>query len=401
MNKIQVPHDYRLLSLPDLISSRRDFLVAALSGLLLGLLFFWIGPILTLAILTVLVFVFVIFKAPEFVILIMLVFASGLLPQNWNRSFDLFVGHFQLTDLILVALLCLTIFRAITERDFKLRKTPLNLPIALFSGVVFLGIGTAVVKHGVKFSYATYEARILLYYTLFFAVINLIRTRQQIYRLIYGIFAIGIFIALTLILQVMLGFSFPSVFETYFKSDLLARAYHPGLIAVYMTIMALICLLVFPRPLSQVVMIWIALFVLGLGNSVSLGRNIVISTLFSLFLLLFLLNESQRKHWLQNILALALFAIAVFSLLKMITPTAAILDYPEALVERFTHFFETDALSPDETVLWRVEEIGFAWEKIEASPILGIGFRTYYRPPFSETDTLQSFIHNGYLWLWL
>ncbi|MBI5351479.1 MAG: O-antigen ligase family protein [Chloroflexi bacterium] len=401
MNKIQPIHDHKLVDFWGFLSSRADILTGALAGLMIGLLIVGVRPTFTLIVLFVLVYVVILIQTPEIAILLLLLLTSGLLPKQFNPYFNLLVGHFQVSDLILVSLLVLLVMRALVEKDFHLRKSPLNLPLILFFLAVCIGMITAVVEHGIKFSDTTYEARILLYYALFFAAANLIRTRQQAYRLVFGIFTIGILVASQIILQVVFGISFPFILPSYIKADLLARSYHPGLSAVFLTMMALICILTLQKSRMKMTMIWLALFILGIGNIASLGRNIVVSTLVSLIVLLFLLDKPQRTRWTRNFAFLIIIALGAFGLLQILSPSATVLEYPKALVERFTHFFTTDIMSPDETILWRVREIQYAWEKIVESPLFGIGFKTQYRPSFSEADTLQSFIHNAYLWIWL
>lgn len=401
MNSTHLRDPDRWAFLRGRLSAPTDLLVGVLAGLLIGALLIGLGPTRTAAIVLAVAYAFVLFKTPEFAILILLALVSGLLPPSFNPYFNLGVGHFQLTDLILVSLLGVTGLRLLAEREFRLRTTPLYLPLILFCLAVIGGILTAVIQSGVSFSNATYEARILFYYAAIFAVANLIRTREQARRLIYGIFAIGILVAALIVLQVGFGFSLPIILPSYFKTDLLARAYHPGFNAVFPTLMTLVCLLAFPRSRPQWIAIWLAVFVLGLSLTISLGRNIVASTLLALFAAFLLLSSSQKARWLENMLILAALAVGTFGLLQIVAPSASVLSYPEALAERFAHFFVTNPMSPEETALWRIRETGFAWEHITQHPLLGIGVETAYRPAFFQGDTLQSYIHNGYLWIWL
>lgn len=401
MNRLQLSRDSYTFGLRGFLSAHWDIPAAALVGLLIGFLFLALGPTLTAAILLGIVAVFVLFKLPEFAILLLLVLTSGLLPAQYNPSFNLFVGHFQLSDLILISLLAVVVLRLLAERKFKFRPTPLYLPLILFCLAIIGGMFTAVLTQGIPFSHTTYEARILLHYAVFFAVLNMIRTLQQIRRLVYGIFAIGILVGTLIVLQVLLGFSVPILMPSYFKSGELMRAYHPGYVSVMMTIMAALCLVALPQARKQTVIWWAILILLGLSLLVSLGRNVVISLLFALSILVMLLRASQRTRFLSNLLALTLVAVLVFGAIQLVAPTAAVLDYPKALFERFVHLTTTDPLSPGETTLWRVNETRYAMEHLLLNPILGIGLETEYRPPFFEGDMLQGYIHNGYLWLWL
>ncbi len=402
MSRIQFSRAPKRIDRWGFLSARwPEVLAGALAGLLVGFALLVLGPTSAALIPLAVVFVFVLFKAPEFAVLLVLLLTSGLLPAQYNPSINLFVGHFQVSDLALISLLAVAGVRLLAERRFRLRPTLLYLPLVLFCLAIVGGMVTAVVVHGIPFSHTTYEARILLYYSLFFATVNLIRTRQQAFRLVYGILSIGILIALLIIGQIILGFSIPIILPAYFKTDLLMRAYHPGFITIYMTMIILICSLAFNiRPLRKVV-IWVVVLILALANTISLGRNIVVSSLLAMTILLFLLSTTQRRVWIRNMSILFILAIGSFGILHFLTPSATVLAYPGALIQRLTHFFTVSPLSPDETMLWRVEEAGYAWEHISHNPIFGIGFSVNYRPAFSQTDTLQRFIHNGYLWVWL
>jgi O-antigen ligase len=168
-----------------------------------------------------------------------------------------------------------------------------------------------------------------------------------------------------------------------------------------MTIMAALCLVALPQARKQTVLWWAVLILMGPSLLVSLGRNVIVSLLFVLSILILLLRASQRVRFLSNLLALTFVAVAVLSVIQLVAPNTAVLDYPKTLFERFARLTTTDPLSPEETLLWRVKETRYAMEQLLLDPILGIGLETEYRPPFFEGDTLQGYIHNGYLWLWL
>lgn len=379
---------------------RMDFLMGGVAGLLTGLSLIYLGPFPTIAMVAGIAYLVILIRAPEIPILILLAYTSGLLPSQYNPYFGLFVGRFQASDLILLSLLALTITRVFAEPSFRIRKSPVNLPLLLFCLSVCIGMGTAVIHHGVNFSHTTYEARILLYYALFFVVENLVRNRTQLKRLIWGVFVIGFCTALLIVLQTI---SFISFFQTdsSSSSQLLQRAFHPGFNSILMTILAFVCLLGEKSRFSKEVWIWFALLILGSSILLSLGRNIILSISITLLVLLLIMEKHRRIRLIKSLLILVLASLCAFNLLRILAPSAEILDYPQALADRFVHLFTTDPLSSKETLLWRIQETQYAWEKIIESPFLGIGLKTEYRPEFYEGDSLTSYIHNGYLWLWL
>jgi len=171
-----------------------------------------------------------------------------------------------------------------------------------------------------------------------------------------------------------------------------------------MSSIVLVCLLAFLASRTAYhwkIIIWIILVILGSSLMVSLGRNIVVSTVLSMILLFFLLHSPYRERLIMNVFIFGLLTIILFGLISWFAPTSRLLAYPQALMDRFAHLFTTNIMSDDETLLWRIKETRFAWEQISQSPILGIGLRTPYRAEFFKGDELLSYIHNGYLWLWL
>ncbi|MCQ3936021.1 MAG: hypothetical protein DPW18_03120 [Chloroflexi bacterium] len=380
---------------------RLDLALGIAVGVLIGLSLAVLGPALTVGIMAVLVYAVILVKAPELPILAILVFSSGLLPRYLNRFINLGIGNFQISDLILLSLLGLTGFRIFAERGFHFRRTPLDLPVILYCIAVFFGMYTAVSQYGIEFSYTTYEARIMLSYSIFFAITQLLRTPQQIKRLVIGIFIIGLLVSTLLLLQVTTGFTIPFIPSLYFRADRLSRAYHPGFYAVFITMMMLVCYLANHRSSLRTLAIWAAVFVLGLSITISLGRNIVFSTLIALAVLGILLKGKERHRLALLLLAVILAASSLFGVLKVLNPNSALLAYPRALMGRLFNLVETNPLSPEETLLWRVEETNYAWQHIERHPLVGIGLFNPYRPVFFIGDTLQTYIHNGYLWVWL
>lgn len=370
---------------------RMDIFVGVTAGVLIGLCLLIVGPLPTIGILLFPIVLGIFFKTPELPLLAMLAYTSGLIPSQFNPYINLGVGRFQISDLILISLLGLLALRLWAEPSFRVLKTPVTLPLILFCISVFGGIATAVTLHGINFSYTTYEARIFLYYTAFFVVVGLVRAEAQIKRLVYGVFVIGVLSVIIITTQTLqAGFGAEPV-----------RAFHPGFTSILLAIAALFCLLAAERRRLNLALLLLAILALGVGMLTSLGRNIVISSAAGLCILWLLLRQAQRGRLLQGMAALILVAGFVFLSLRFFAPEAGILQYPVALVDRFNHLFTTDPLSSEETLLWRYNETQYAWVQISQSPWLGIGLKTQYRPSFYEGDQLQSYIHNGYLWLWL
>ena len=245
-------------------------LVAVGTGALLGTVAIE-GPMLVLAAIMGLALLVAMFVCPEVVILLLLCMVSGLLPSRFNPHLRIAsIGLFA-SDLVLVPLIGVAFVRPLVEKGRGYRKTPLDLPMLLFAATVLVGMGTAVAKHGIRLKDTTYEARILLYYIVFFAVTNLIRSKAQLVRLVKGVLLIGVLIAATIGLQAMLGRSTLLMDESALQGTQLIRFYHPGTSTVYVALIAFVCLLAVPEDRRHSLVPLVCIPVLGFGLALTLS----------------------------------------------------------------------------------------------------------------------------------
>jgi hypothetical protein len=376
--------------------------VSMISGSLLGLSIINREPLQTLGILVGLITILVTFKYPEVVILLIIGYASRLIPVQFNYSLKLAGRGFFLTDFLFFLLMAVIFLKLLADRNYRLVKTPLDMPLLILAVAVIVGAATATFIHGVKFSYTTPEARILLYYLIFFAVTNLIRSEGQLNRLIQGLFIIGILIALMMVIQAILGPSINLIDKSTLKgSGEVLRFFNPGAVMVHLTLMVFLCSLAIRVDDHRQYLRLVLISVLGTALLLTLGRHILFSTAISLGVLAILLRKRQLSRLVVNAVFITAIASGIFAAVQILGIGPNILQYFSLYVGRFTHLFTTSVLSPDETLAWRWNEILYAWPKLLKNPIFGIGFYTSYRPPFYVGDQLLGYIHNAYVWLWL
>ena len=183
-------------------------LIAALGfGLTLGFAVIAVGPTMVLVGIMGLIILLLSFTNPEIVIIIFLCLVSGIVPARFIPNIRVVGYGFYVSDFILILLFLVLIFRLLAEKNFQLVKTHLDLPLLLFFCAVVMGILIAMVSHEIPFSYTTAQARTLLYYSIFFPVTNLLRTREQLHRLILGVLLIGSLVAGLLVIQAISGWS--------------------------------------------------------------------------------------------------------------------------------------------------------------------------------------------------
>lgn len=370
-------------------------------GMALGLILLVAGPVPALGALIGIVVFASAFAYPEIVILIMLFLAVGIVPAQFNPLIELPVGHFQATDLLLIVMLTIILARALVDKAFTFVRTPLDLPVFLFAASVILGVATAVQNHGINFKDTTPEARRLLYYLVFFAITQHIRTRPQLFRLIHGVLLIGLIAASMMLAQSVLGRSLLLVEQDALQGDQLIRFYYPAADTILITLLVMICSLGLIRDPRYKVVSILTLPVLGLSILLTLTRNALVSTVICLALLVLILREDRPSRLVGGLLAVALVVAIIVSVLGITGSESGVLRYSSTFLERISRMFSEVIFSKQENLAIRWVEVQYAWKQILQNPIFGIGMRVPYRPTFYQGDLLTDFIHNGYLWIWL
>jgi O-antigen ligase len=371
-------------------------------GSVLGVAALCLGPFTVLAVVAGLVVALATFSYPEFVILLLLCLVLPIIPAWPNPYFRLAGRGFFASDLVLMWLLAVILLRSMIEKDFTFRRTPLDVPLLFTVGATLVAVGTAVSKHGVNLSDTTYELRIILYYLVFFAVTNLIRTKDQLQRLIGGIFIVGAVMAGMLVISVTFGDSVGLTDPTLKMDEEVVRVFNPGWLIVYLTIVPLVVNLARGAPWAGNVISPALLLLECVSLLLTLGRNLIISSAASLLVLVGLLNSSQRSRLMAKVVVGIFVAALAVAILTAADSESKLLRYIPAFLDRFRHLFEVGIEASTETLTWRTNENRYAWSHIIENPLLGIGLFSAYRPPFFVGDTtLIRFIHNAYLWFWL
>jgi O-antigen ligase len=372
-------------------------------GILLGAASLALGPALVLTGLLGVLLVYLAFATPEIVILILLAFVLGLVPAQLNLPISLFVGHFFATDLLLILLLSVVLVRLLVAKTFRRVETPLDTPLLLFCAAAIVGVATAVRNHGVRFSHATPEARVYLYYLIFFVVTNLIRTRSQLDRLIYGIPLIAVLVAGMMVIQAVAGRSL-SIFRGWsVQGDELVRLFNPGFVACYIALMTLTCDMALRKDQRSRSVHTLVILLLGLGLLTTVTRNVLVSLAIGLGVLVVMVRRSELSRLAAALTVVAGITLLGMAVLMLLGGEERLLQYFSAYLERTSRMFSATILSSHENVLIRWREIEYAWQQITERPVFGIGFQTSYRPVFSQFErvSLTHYLHNAYLSIWL
>jgi O-antigen ligase len=376
---------------------------AALSiGFLLAAAILTFGPVYTLMGMIGIFVLFFAFFYPEIIVLILLAFVLELIPSKLNLSFSLFIGHFFVTDMLFAMLLVIGTIRMITEKAFRFIRTPLDIPVLLFFGAALVGVITSVRSNGIPFSYTTPEARVYLYYSIYFIVTNLIRTSSQLIRFIRGILLIGVLVAVTMVIRAMLGRSY-LIFSNAdaVQGEGVVRLFNPGFVLCFISLVVLVCEKALNNDQRSYFVHYLVILLFGVAILTTVSRNLLVALAISFIGLAIIL----RKVGISRVFIVLLFigAIALFgiSALMLLGVGDRFLQYILAFFQRTSNMFSNRIMTSQENVLIRWDEIEYAWQKIIQNPILGIGFRNPYRPAFYLGDPLTYFLHNAYTSIWL
>jgi O-antigen ligase len=339
--------------------------------------------------------------SPEVIILLILGMVLGVLPPAANPYLRLAGKGLYPSDLLILSLLGVVGLRLLADRKFRFVHTPMDVPMLLLLGAVLIAVFTAITAHGITFSNTTYEARILLYYVLFFAVTNLIRTPAQLDRLIVGVTIIAILAALLMLAQSFAGYSFSLRGQELMQDAGVVRVFHPGTIAILAIMMVQLSGLGLREGRDPALGDILMLLILSLSLLVTLGRNLLISSSIALLLLIVLIFRSHLPRFLARGFMVAIAIAGLVGLLVLSGHGAPVLRYLGAFQERLSQLDSGGALSASGPLNWRWREIQSAWARLQDSPFFGIGVATAYRLPFYPGDPLTHYLHNAYLSLWL
>jgi hypothetical protein len=398
-----------------------EVVLALALGVILGLVAVVGGVRVALVGIGAIVAAIVAFTRPEWLMLVLLGLVSQVIPERFNPYLRLGGRGLYVSDLIVLLLIGAIIVRLVVERGYSFRRSPLNPIMLIFLATVLSGVYTATRRFGISFSATTYDARILLYYGIFFAVTNLIRSRRQLMWLAQAVLLLGGLAAISMILQAVLGSSISFVDQSILHTETTSsglsviRFYHPGTVAAYVVCIVSICMLaLFPLNVNpsqgqrstfniqrSTLVAMVLLLLTGCAVLLSLNRNLLLSAGLAVAVMLVLIRRRGWSRLASNVALAGAMGILAVVLLAFSPSGDRLLAYIPVLSARFSTLLAGQAFSQSDTLQWRVQELGYAWPQIVQHPIWGIGMANPYRPPFYLGDTLQTFIHNAYAWLWL
>ena len=388
-----------------------EIALALFIGLLFGLPCMRGLPQYTLTVQVLLIGVYIVLKRPEVALLGILCATSSILFEDALPLVRIGIGSLHISDILLLAMLCLILIRGIVEPEFKLVRTPLDVPIFCFFGIALFSTFAAILNGSVSRVLAFRETRVLSYFLSFFIVTNMVRTKKQLKLLIYGIILLGVVVSSAMIVQYLMGASvqlFPGRIENYSSGNAhftdVTRILPPGQSLVFLNFVILLTLLLVDKFHTQSIVWFLLTSLLGIGVILTFNRNFWGGISIAVALLFVLLRDSKLKRLIPWFIIIAmLLAGAIF----LVVQTGSKLNSNSpmmAVISRFSTLFSRDTLN-EESLRNRYLENGYAISKVIQYPIVGMGLGAMYRPWNPNLDygaingdhDLRDYIHNGHL----
>ena len=380
-------------------------------GLLLGVACLWFSPLWVLGALTVGGLGFATLKRPEIALLAILVATSSIVFEDRLPLIPIGIGSLQIPDILLLGLLGLIALRWLVEPDFKIIRTPLDLPLLAFYGMALLSTFTAIGQSSVETHLAIRAIRVVTYYLTFFIVTNLVRDSRQLTTLLKGLHLLAAITAAAMIAQFVLGEAvslLPGRVETLWIQG---RAYSgvfrilpPGQSLILVAFIATTATLVSNRfgPMSMLRFLHWSL--LGLVVVLTFNRSFWVQTTLALFLLGCLVGRRNRQSLIAwGLVAAVLGAVVLFLALQK--PGSQAAGLVGAFFGRLGTLGERGTLR-EGSLQFRYIENEYALSQIRSHPLIGLGFGARYRPRDTRLDwgeewDAEAYIHNGHLWILL
>jgi O-antigen ligase len=382
-------------------------------GLLLGVASLRASPLLVLGGLAAVFLVLAVVKRPEIALLGLIIGTSTIVPEE-SLPVILSVGPGRLfiTDFLLLMPLGLIILRWLVEPDFKIVRTPLDLPILAFYGVALLStlialirslplsatINTILQTPPPRISFAIPVVRAVSYYLTFFVVTNLVREERQLSLLLRGLFLLAVIVAGAMVVQYLLGPSVPILpgrVETLDTEGAvfsgITRIIPPGESLVLVIFLTTTITLLLDGFGSANILRFLLCGLLGLALILTFKRNFWIDVGLALLILAYLVRGQGRQRMV-GVGLLTAFVAAIILLPILGSPGSQAAGLAGASLDRLASLTSSKTFEDQQSSLRsRDLEYSYALPQIASHPLIGQGL--------GATRAGSGWIHNGHVWI--
>ncbi|MEN6521688.1 MAG: O-antigen ligase family protein [Armatimonadota bacterium] len=328
---------------------------------------------------------------------------------------------FSITELLLLFMLVLVLFRTGADRKLNLFLNPMAGMLFLFYIMILGSVCLTLIKNSINhFSAVDFRtiynaARPLFQYSFFFVLLLGIQSKEQLTRVIRSAIWIAAIVSVLMIIQYFIAPSGKSVFlgrPDYIitisdsKEDAnVARSVPPGL-ALIVPLFIVTILDVANKKIRNASLSTITTAILGLGILFSFYRSFWLSTIIGLFIAwLFSKRLIKARLTLFIISSIVLMFVGSVVITNVASPMAGRFD--QAIIHRFASVFNLSAFNST-SLKTRFNENHKAISNIKKNPVFGIGVGNpirYVRAvnPITRGQVLVpvNMMHNSFLELWL
>jgi O-antigen ligase len=349
---------------------------------------------------------------PEFALVGLIFLGSRLLDPRFIEIRLPVGGGIELPDIALLGLTGVSLLRNVRKGQPVLPRSWVMVPFVALSWLAVFSAALSVLLRAVEVSWALAELRGFAYYATLLLVMWNIRERAQLLRLLTGLYLIGLFIVMIMLIQQFVGpvplfagqdnTSWQIIGQT---GGGVTRIRPPAHVLLYfISILSFVQAAYTRHPLGKAVMFGLAIFLnLALLLTFTRSQWVASGLAMGLALLAFPSQARTTLLLLAAAIALAVGGLVVAQQDEFETFLGEV-NFATPLVERVESIFELGETLNSYSAQTRYFQTYAAIDSIKANPVLGVGLGNTYRGLTSEEANSRytrflRFIENSYLYM--
>ncbi len=352
---------------------------------------------------------------PELLLLLLIFLESDIILADELLDLRVAGGGVDLRDLVLLGTVGLTFVKQLVNKNLTIPFFPIGGMLILFLVMAGLSLVNALVFENVSANWAFNDFRILIYYTLFFAITWGIQTKEQLRTLILGLYGMANFVVVLMIAQQIVGIDnllVPGMVRWQItpESGSVVRILPPLILLIGMMLVITFALIFF-APTRKVRAIAIVQYsILLLGFILTFTRSAWLTSVIAMSVVLAVVANRNRQI---AAYVLALCTPLLLGIVLVLTTVSASTfesyGLGGTLIARVLSIFDVEETANSDSLQWRVYENSEAVRSISERPIFGVGLGNQYRPitiiqgeaaghrTSEDITRLTRYIHNSFL----
>ncbi len=349
---------------------------------------------------------------PEFALVALVFLGSRLLDPRFIEIRLPIGGGIELPDIALLGLTAVSFVRNLKRGQAVLPRSWVLVPFVALSWLAIFSAALSVLLRAVEVSWALSELRGIAYYATLLLVMWNIHERAQLVRLLGGLYLIGLFIVMIMLIQQFVGPVplFAGQDNTAWQiigqsGGGITRIRPPAHVLLYfISILAFVQAAFARHPFTKALLFGLAVF-LNLALLLTFTRSQWVASGLAMTGALLVFPRAARATLIvmgaAGLLAGGLLFVAQRDQFETFVSEV---NFATPLVERIESIFELDETLNSYSAQTRYFQTYAALDSIEANPVLGVGLGNAYRgltaaEANSRYTRFLRFIENSYLYL--